>query len=245
MVSDFEQTGGQLAQIATAMEQLTATNAQVHESVTRIHDFSDDMAKNMAGSEKSSQTLAAATESVQELVSRFKIGRGTFDHNVDIARNFRDAVQARLENMKARGINVFDRNYQPIPGTRPQKYSVSYESAYMQECQQLLDDALAKVSGGAYAVAVDINGYLTAHNSRYSKPMTGDYQADLVGNRTRRKFEAPTELRAARNTQSLLLQTYLRDTGELLCDMAMPIYVGGQHWGNVRVGCDSNAFLDA
>lgn len=125
------------------------------------------------------------------------------------------------------------------------KYSVSYENAYMQECQRLLDDALAEVTGGAYAVAVDTNGYLTAHNTRYSKPMTGDYQTDLVGNRTRRKFEAPTELRAARNTQSILLQTYLRDTGELLCDMAMPIHVGGQHWGNVRVGCDSKAFLDA
>ena len=245
MVSDFERTGSQLTQIATAMEQLTATNGQVHESVTQIHDFSSEMSNNMEGSEKSSLTLAAATESVQELVSRFKIGRGTFDHNVDVARHFRDALQAKLENMKARGINVFDRNYQPIPGTNPPKYSVSYENAYMQECQRLLDDTLAEVTGGAYAVAVDTNGYLTAHNTRYSKPMTGDYQTDLVGNRTRRKFEAPTELRAARNTQSMLLQTYLRDTGELLCDMAIPIHVGGQHWGNVRVGCDSQAFLDA
>lgn len=244
MVKDFELTGDQLTQIAAAMEELSATNGQVHGSVTQIHNLSGDVSKNMEGSEKSSLTLAAATESVQELVSRFKIGRGTFDHNVDVARHFRDALQAKLEDMKRRGIDVFDRNYRPIPGTNPQKYSVGYESAYMQECQQLLDDALTKVTGGSYAVAVDTNGYLTAHNGRYSKPMTGDYQSDLVGNRTRRKFEAPTELRAARNTQSMLLQTFLRDTGELLCDMAMPIYVGGQHWGNVRVGCDSNAFLD-
>jgi len=244
MVSDFERTGDQLTQIASAMEELTATNGQVHGSVTQIHDFSADVSKCMAGSEKSSLTLAAATENVQELVSRFKIGRGTFDHNVDVTRHFRDAIQASLEDMQRRGINVFDQNYQPISGTKPQKYSVSYENAYMQECQKLLDDALAQVTGGAYAVAVDTNGYLTAHNARYSKPMTGDYQTDLVGNRTRRKFEAPTELRAARNTQSMLLQTYLRDTGELLCDMAMPIHVGGRHWGNVRVGCDSNAFLD-
>ena len=98
---------------------------------------------------------------------------------------------------------------------------------------------------GAYAVGVDLNGYLTAHNIKYSKPLTGDYQTDLVGNRTCRKFESPTELRAAGNTQAMLLQTYIRDTGELLCDLAMPIYVGGKHWGNVRVGCDSAVFLDA
>lgn len=244
MVSDFERTGDQLNQIASAMEELTATNGQVHESVSQIHGLSAEMSEKMFNSEKSSESLAITTEGVQEMVSRFKIGRGTFDHNVDIVRGFRDAIQNALEEMKRRGVNVFDQNYQPIPGTNPQKYSVSYESAYITACQQLLDNALQNITGGSYAVAVDTNGYLTAHNSRFSKPMTGNYQSDLVGNRTRRKFEAPTELRAAKNTQSMLLQTYIRDTGELLCDIAMPIMVGNQHWGNVRVGCDSKAFLD-
>jgi methyl-accepting chemotaxis protein len=244
MVGDFERTGGQLNQIAAAMEELTATNGQVHDNVAVIHELSSDVSGKMTESEQSAMNLAQATESVQELVSRFKIGRGTFDHNVDAVRFFRDAVQSRLEGMKQRGINVFDRNYKPIPNTNPQKYTVSYDDAYSKECQMLLDDALGGIKGGVYAVAVDINGYLTAHNSKFSKPLTGDYQTDLAGNRTRRKFEAPTELRAAQNSQPLLLQTYIRDTGELLCDIAMPIMVGGQHWGNVRVGCDSKVLLD-
>ncbi|MBS1188382.1 MAG: mcp [Rhodocyclaceae bacterium] len=244
MVSDFERTGGQLNQIAAAMEELTATNGQVHDNVTHIHQLTNDVSQKMTESEESTATLAQATESVQELVSRFKIGRGTFDHNVDAVRAFRDAIQARLEAMQQRGVNVFDRNYRPIPNTSPQKFTVTYDDAYGRECQGLLDDALVGITGGVYAVAVDVNGYLTAHNSKFSKPLTGDYQTDLAGNRTHRKFEAPTELRAARNTQLLLLQTYIRDTGELLCDIAMPIMVGGQHWGNVRVGCDSKVLLD-
>ena len=244
MLSDFEQTGDQLTQIAAAMEELTATNGQVHDSVTQIHALSADVSGRMVGSESSALTLAVATEGVQEMVSRFKIGRGTFDRNVDIVHGFRDAIQARLEDMKRRGIDVFDRNYRPVGTAKPQKYLVSYERAYFSECQGLLDQALGDIRGGVYAVAVDINGYLTAHNSQYSKPLTGDQQVDLVGNRTCRKFEAPTELRAARNTQAMLMQTYIRDTGELLCDIAMPIMVGGQHWGNVRVGCDSKALLD-
>ena len=73
--------------------------------------------------------------------------------------------------------------------------------------------------------------------------MTGNYEADLVGNRTCRKFDRPPELRAARNTESMLLQTYLRDTGEVLCDIAMPIMVGGRHWGNVRVGVPAEALI--
>jgi methyl-accepting chemotaxis protein len=188
MVGDFERTGDQLDQIATAIEQLTATNAQVHEAVRQVNDLSKEVSVTMKSSEQSTIQLGVATESVQELVSRFKIGRGTFDQNVDVVRNFRDALQDKLVAMQARGINVFDQNYQAVHGTKPQKYSVSYEQAYMAECQSLLDDALANMKGGAYAVGVDTNGYLTAHNRKYSKPLTGNYQADLVGNRTCRNL---------------------------------------------------------
>ena len=244
MVGDFEGTSDQLIQIASAMEQLTATNGQVHENMHLVHTLSSEVASNMAGSEKSTEGLSKATESVQELVSSFKIGRGAFDYNVDFVRKFRDEVQAKLEEMRKRGVNVMDRNYQPIAKTNPPKFKVAYDEDYIRECQGLLDGALANIKGGVYAVAVDINGYLTAHNSKFSQPLTGDPQKDLVGNRTCRKFESPTEIRAARNTAALLLQTYIRDTGELMCDIAMPIHVGGIHWGNVRVGCQTNVLLE-
>jgi methyl-accepting chemotaxis protein len=244
MVGDFEGTSDQLIQIASAMEQLTATNAQVHDNMHQVHTLSADVSHNMAGSEQSAEGLSKATESVQELVSSFKIGRGAFDYNVDFVRKFRDDLQNKLEEMRKRGVNVMDRNYQPIPNTNPQKFRVAYDEDYMRECQDLLDAALSNIKGGVYAVAVDINGYLTAHNAKFSQPLTGDYQKDLVGNRTRRKFEAPTEIRAARNTAPLLLQTYIRDTGELMCDIAMPIHVGGIHWGNVRIGCQTAVLLE-
>ncbi len=245
IVGNFEHTNDQLAQIAAAMEELSATNQQVHENVAEIHTLSADVVGKMNASLRSTTGLAKTTESVQELVSRFKIGRGTFDFNLERVRRFRDDIQQQLVSIEQRGINIFDRNYQPISGTRPQKYRVSYDETFIRECQSLLDTALAEIKGGIYAVAVDINGYLTAHNIKNSKPLTGDYQTDLLGNRTRRKFESPTELRAARNTEILLLQTYLRDTGEVLCDIAMPIHINGKHWGNVRVGCDSAVLINA
>jgi methyl-accepting chemotaxis protein len=244
MVGDFEGTSDQLIQIATAMEQLTATNAQVHENMHLVHTLSAEVASNMSKSETSTADLSNATESVQGLVSSFKIGRGAFDFNVDIIRKFRDDLQSKLIEMSKRGVNVMDRSYQPIPNTYPQKFNVSYADDYVRECQSLLDATLSRVKGGAYAVGVDINGYLTAHNSQSSKPLTGDREKDLVGNRTRRKFNAPTELRAAQNQNPLLLQTYQRDTGELMCDISLPIYVNGTHWGGVRVGCQTAALLE-
>ena len=76
MVSDFEQTSDQLNQIASAMEELTATNGQVHDAVVQVHALSNEVSGSMQSSEQSTAKLTSATESVQELVSRFKIGRG-------------------------------------------------------------------------------------------------------------------------------------------------------------------------
>ncbi len=243
MVGEFEQTGEQLLQIAAAMEELTATNAQVHENVNVIHELSTSVARDMEESEKRTRDLSQATEAVQELVSRFKIGKGAFDHVVDETRKFRDTVQQQLEEMMAGRVDVFDRRYQPIAGTNPQKYKVSWGDEYGRRCQKSMDDFVAAVKGTAYAVAVNTDSYLSAHNARYSKPLTGDYDTDLIGNRTCRKFESAAELRAARNSAPMLLQTFLRDTGEVLCDIAMPIHVGGRHWGNVRIGVAVDALI--
>ena len=101
MVSDFERTSDQLNQIASAMEELTATNGQVHDNVTTIHELSADVSRNMVASEKSTLGLSQATEGVQELVSRFKIGRGTFDYNVAATHRFRDEIQAQLQDRKS------------------------------------------------------------------------------------------------------------------------------------------------
>ena len=244
MVGDFEHTGDQLNQIAAAMEELTATNAQVHEAVIQVHELSREVSGSMKSSEQSTQTLSQATESVQELVSRFKIGRGAFDFNVDQARRFRDTVQKRLGELAARGVDIWDQNYRPMPRTNPQKYEVGYCAVFEQEVQPILESALADLRGGVYTLIVDTRAYGAIHNLKYSRSLTGNYQNDLVGNRTRRIWDDVTGQRGALNTQPMLVQTYARDTGEILSEINMPIMVGGRHWGAVRVGCESSVLLE-
>ncbi|MDK9724244.1 MAG: methyl-accepting chemotaxis protein [Sterolibacteriaceae bacterium MAG5] len=244
MVADFERTNGQLNQIATAMEELTATNGQVHDAITQVHELSAEVTTSMHSSANTTLTLASATESVQELVSRFKIGRGAFDFNVDKAQRFRDDVAATLAMLAKQGIDIWDQNYRPIPNTRPQKYEVGYVRAFEQHIQPILEQYLAALQGGIYTLIIDNRGYAAIHNTKFSKPLTGDFDADLVGNRTRRIWDDPTGQRSAKNTQPLLLQTYARDTGEILSEIDVPITIDGRHWGNVRVGCDSMVLLE-
>jgi methyl-accepting chemotaxis protein len=152
---------------------------------------------------------------------------------------FREKLQKELEEMAKSGTNIFDTSYQPFGNSKPQKYKVSWGDEYTRRCQPLLEECFNGIPQCKYAVGVNTDGYLSAHNLVFSNPVTGNDAVDLAGNRTCRKFENPGELRAARNASPLLLRTYIRDTGEIMCDLAMPIHVNGRLWGNVRVGCDT------
>jgi methyl-accepting chemotaxis protein len=128
-----------------------------------------------------------------------------------------------------------------VPGTDPQEYRTSYTGAFTQELQAVLDQARADL-GSSYAVAVDVNGYLPAHHSDLSLPPTGDPRVDLPRSRHQRiYFTLDTERRRVRKTESFLLQTYMRDTGEIMNDLSLPIHLQGRHWGALVMGTRRNA----
>ena len=70
----------------------------------------------------------------------------------------------------------------------------------------------------------------------YSQPLTGDYQHDYLHNRTKRIFNDRVGARCGNHQKPLLLQTYIRETGEHMHDISVPIYVQGKHWGGFRIG---------
>ncbi|HEY6838774.1 MAG TPA: methyl-accepting chemotaxis protein [Geobacteraceae bacterium] len=131
--------------------------------------------------------------------------------------------------------DIFDTNYVPIPNTDPQKYHTKYDT-YIDQVVRDLEDEYLKDDQVVFAVLVDRNGYLPTHNSKYNQPLTGDKEKDKVGNRSKRLFNDPVGLAAAKNQQELLKQVYFRDTGERMWDISAPVYIKGKHWGGFRIG---------
>jgi methyl-accepting chemotaxis protein len=119
------------------------------------------------------------------------------------------------------------------------KYSTDFDGFTDEVLPMIQEPILERHAFIAYAGAVDNNGYFPTHNKRYSQPLTGDYKADLVNNRTKRIFSDRTGLRCGNNTRPFLLQTYKRDTGEVMHDLSVPIIVHGKHWGGFRIGYQS------
>lgn len=140
--------------------------------------------------------------------------------------------------------DAFDTAYAEIPGFEPEKYHTRYDS-YLDKAILAMEDEFLKDESVVFAVAVDVNGYLPTHNTRYQQPITGDKKKDLVGNRTKRIFNDPVGIRAAQNQEPVLQQVYHRDTGETMWDISAPIMVKGKHWGGFRIGFSLNKTIQA
>jgi methyl-accepting chemotaxis protein len=130
---------------------------------------------------------------------------------------------------------VFDDNYRPIANTYPLKYTTAYDAYLDRKITRFQDDMLLDKQV-VFAVLVDRNGYLPTHNSKYSKPLTGDRDKDLLQNRTKRIFNDQVGLAAARNSAPVFNQVYQRDTGEIMWDISAPVFVRGKQWGAFRIG---------
>ncbi len=133
--------------------------------------------------------------------------------------------------------DVFDRSYIEIKGwawgEKP-KFHTRFD-AFTDRAMLVFQDKFLETEDFPFAVGVDSNGYLPTHNSKFQQPLTGAPEKDLAGNRTKRIFNDPVGLAAAKNLNPSLQQDYFRDTGERMWDVSSPIYVKGKHWGGFRV----------
>jgi methyl-accepting chemotaxis protein len=245
MMGDFEQSGDQLLKIAAAIEQLSMNNADILSKVKTIDGLTHEVSTDMQSAETSVAGLKSVTEKMQAMVCQFRTGQGMLDHVIAKTRSYRDHCQQKMAEMYANGVNIFDRNYVPVPNTNPQKFTVAYNRQFDTEFQNYFDGIFNELNGLIYAVTLDVNGYLSTHHKKYSQPPTGNYETDVVNSRDRRMFNnGEMEIRRAKNTAPMLLQTNMRDTGEILTDLSLPIFVDSKHWGAFILGIKPDVFIE-
>jgi HAMP domain-containing protein len=154
------------------------------------------------------------------------------------ARQYGDTFDNAVDSGLLTVNDVFDRSYVEIKGwawgDKP-KFHTRFD-AFCDRAVLIFQDRYLENEDFLFAVGVDNNGYLPTHNTRFQQPLTGTPEKDLAGNRTKRVFNDPVGLAAAKNTEPSLLQVYRRDTGEVMWDVSSPVVVKGKHWGGFRIG---------
>ncbi|PHR84665.1 MAG: chemotaxis protein [Colwellia sp.] len=226
-------------QISYALQEQDLAAAEISTSVVNLHDFLIDKNKETQQVSIQASSLSTSTESIFVELSAFnsKTVITSMCDQVQLAANrvgrlFEQSITDKTITIQ----QLFNFNYQPIVNTTPQKFTTSFDSFTDRCLPKIQEVLLQEFSNIIYAVAADTNGYLPTHNKCFSKPLTGDPQIDIVNNRTKRIYDDATCIRCGQHTDKFLLQTYKRDTGEIMHDVSAPIFIQGKHWGGFRIG---------
>ncbi len=241
-----QETMEKIEAIASAIQQQSANGQNITGHVQDILKMAEDNTATASRTLQEAGLLDTLALNLKEVGNVFKLGdRGEQAMAVhgrmpaiaqkaakDIGRVLEDAVkggQIRLDDL-------FDHNYVPIPNTKPQKFTSKFDTLTDRLFPPVQEPILEGIAEVAYAGAVDTNGYFPTHNKRFTQPLTGDEKVDMANNRTKRIFNDPVGKKCGAHEQAFLLQTYRRDTGEVMHDLSVPIYVQGRHWGGFRLG---------
>jgi methyl-accepting chemotaxis protein len=244
--SGAQETMEKIEAIASAIQQQSANGQNITGHVQDILRMTEDNNATAARTLVEAGQLDTLALNLKEVGNVFKLGeRGQQAMDIharmpavaqkaaqDIGRALEEAVRGGQIKLA----DLFDHNYVPVPNTKPQKYTTRFDALTDKIFPPIQEPILEAHKEAAYAGAVDLNGYFPTHNKRFSKPLTGDEKVDFVNNRTKRIFNDPVGKRCGSHEQAFLLQTYRRDTGEIMHDLSVPIYVQGRHWGGFRLG---------
>ncbi|MGE0156209.1 MAG: methyl-accepting chemotaxis protein [Geobacter sp.] len=227
-------------QIAVASEEQSATTGEI---AGKIHHVSEVASETNAMMQKSAEAFSQFSQVVEQIygtVGKFSVGN-YHDQIKAYVKELHDGVQQVIAEALQRGsiseADLFDRAYKPYPQkTEPPKFTTRFDSFFDRSVSPLQESIVNRDSNVLYAICFDDKAYVPTHNQRYCKPLTGNPELDRNNNRTKRIFSDHTGSRCASNLEGILLQTYRRDTGEILNDISLPIYINGRHWGGIRIG---------
>jgi methyl-accepting chemotaxis protein len=243
IIKNFEKSEDHIERIVASAEELSNSSNEMLSQMREIDNISKNNSTLIDNIEQSVRDFVVKTENLVELVTEFKTSSGKLGTILDQMTYYKNKCEEVLNSLYERGINIFDENYIKIKGNfAVPKYKTSYDSTVEKLLQPIYDEAIKNIKGAVFFLLVDKNGYAPTHNSKYCIP-SKDMEKDRMYSRDKRLFNDKTGIKAARNKMRWIFQTYERDTGEILSEIAQPVYIAGKHWGAVRLGMDPSIFL--
>ena len=252
-LASVESVGGRLEQISEQSEQLQQQVARIAEidrnneqSLAQVFSAIETVRDQISESDTSVSSLAEQAATLMEVAehanasfalnSEASYHRPFFEHARAGADQIGEVFEQAIREGKLSESALFDKTRTPIPNTQPPKYSSSFDEFTDQNLPPILEQVKNARETVVFAIAAAPDGYVPTHNREFAHAPTGDPKVDLVKSRSKRLFNDRTGIRCGTHTEDMLLQTYRRDTGEIMHDLSVPIYVNGKHWGGFRLG---------
>ena len=231
--------------IAAAITQQSREAENVVGHVRNIMDMVEQNRTGAAETLEEAKKLGSLADNLEEIRRVFLLGQAgekamrLHEEMPGMVQAAAKAIGEALERAVKQGQiteeALFSQEYKPIPNTNPQKYTSAYDSLTDRIFPPIQEPILQRSPAIVIAAAMERGCYLPTHNKHCSQPETGNYQRDFVFSRSKRIFDDPVSKRSATHNRPYLMQTYRRDTGEVMHDCSAPVYVNGRQWGGFRI----------
>lgn len=229
----------QVARIAEIDQNNETSLTHVFSAIETVKDQiteSDSSVVSLAGQAGTLMELAELANAAFAMHSGSSYHRFFYDQARAGAEQIGQLFEQAISHGKLTESKLFDKARTPIDGTRPTKYASSFDSFTDQALPAVQEPIKNAHPALVFAIAAAPDGYIPTHNRDFAHEPTGDPEVDLVRSRSKRLFNDRTGIRCGSHKEKMLLQTYRRDTGEVMHDLSVPIYVNGKHWGGFRLG---------
>jgi methyl-accepting chemotaxis protein len=219
----------------------------IEQKIGTIHQTISDFKNQFGFLSGAADKISHAAEDIARMINNFQMNnfqtfaRRQMSQAID---KIKDIFNKQINEGRVSESQIFDTDYQQIPGTNPPQYHTAYDQVVDAQIQEVIESLKNTLAAEAplydktfLACAItDKKGYAPTHLKALSEPPTGDYEHDLAKCRNKRIFNDPVSLKAAQNKTEFLLQVYMRDDGTQNIDLSMPIRIFDRHWGCLRAG---------
>jgi methyl-accepting chemotaxis protein len=186
------------------------------------------------------------TESLSNRVFNAVIGAGVSPEDsaliaiaTGLATQAVNTAEAALQAGALSTEQLFDCNYQLIPGSMPERYRTALTDWADRHWRPIIDAGLNADRRILMNSMGDMNGFLPTHVSDRSRLPTGDIKHDTQFCRNGRILFSRTDSEAKRSTAPYFLAVY-RQEGDgadyvVVRNIYVPMIVAGRRWGDYEL----------
>jgi methyl-accepting chemotaxis protein len=226
-----------------------------------IHDASMYIARFDTGSELSQLRgeCVRCARGVGEIIERTLAGGQVTAADV-LAQRYVPIAGSAVQRLS----RLFEVSRLGADGFQPPKFATAYDALVDEPAMVRLDAALAAIPGSEFVVLVDLNAWVVAHNTKFSRDITGETAVDRMGNRTKIflgeesgllsavrhplacKLPGRTldrgQMRAAgaafdkATATAAVLASYIRGDDDVLMTLTVPVFAVGELFGGIACG---------
>jgi methyl-accepting chemotaxis protein len=238
-----------VGQVDTQTDGIARSSGMIHDSVARVRDglslFAGDARANAIALGDTSAKVGSMEQLSNAMFNDLiQSGFATEDrYFVDLAVAERDRIagitQAALDSGRLDFEALFDRDYQPVPGTDPQQYTTRLNGFADLVWRPEIDRISALDPRIVAAACTDINGYLPTHVTAFSRAPSGDPEHDLAYCRNRIILFDETDRKAKASNKPFHMAVYRRETEGhdfyVVRNVYVPLIFGGRRWGDLEL----------